>query len=245
MFDLEDRRALVTGASGGIGGAVATALHAQGATVALAGRNRAALEERAAAMGDRALVLTADLADPGAANALAAEAAEAMGGIDILINNAGLARDNLFVRVKDEDWQTVLDVNLTAGFRLARAALRGMMRARWGRIVAITSIVGQTGNPGQANYAASKAGMTGMTKALAAEVAARNVTVNCVAPGFIDTAMTQGLGDDQTARLTERIPAGRLGTPEDVASCVVFLASDEAAYVTGQTISVNGGMAML
>ena len=245
MFDLEDRRALVTGASGGIGGAVATALHAQGATVALAGRNRAALEERAAAMGDRALVLTADLADPGAADALAAEAAEAMGGIDILINNAGLARDNLFVRVKDEDWQTVLDVNLTAGFRLARAALRGMMRARWGRIVAITSIVGQTGNPGQANYAASKAGMTGMTKALAAEVAARNVTVNCVAPGFIDTAMTQGLGDDQTARLTERIPAGRLGTPEDVASCVVFLASDEAAYVTGQTISVNGGMAML
>ncbi len=245
MFDLEDRRALVTGASGGIGGAVATALHAQGATVALAGRNRAALEERAAAMGDRALVLIADLADPGAADALAAEAAEAMGGIDILINNAGLARDNLFVRVKDEDWQTVLDVNLTAGFRLARAALRGMMRARWGRIVAVTSIVGQTGNPGQANYAASKAGMTGMTKALAAEVAARNVTVNCVAPGFIDTAMTQGLGDDQTARLTERIPAGRLGTPEDVASCVVFLASDEAAYVTGQTISVNGGMAML
>ena len=245
MFDLEDRRALVTGASGGIGGAVATALHAQGATVALAGRNRAALEERAAAMGDRAHVLTADLADPGAADALVAEAAEAMGGIDILINNAGLARDNLFVRVKDEDWQTVLDVNLTAGFRLARAALRGMMRARWGRIVAITSIVGQTGNPGQANYAASKAGMTGMTKALAAEVAARNVTVNCVAPGFIDTAMTQGLGDDQTTRLTERIPAGRLGTPEDVASCVVFLASDEAAYVTGQTISVNGGMAML
>ena len=245
MFDLEDRRALVTGASGGIGGAVATALHAQGATVALAGRNRAALEERAAAMGDRALVLIADLADPGAADALAAEAAEAMGGIDILVNNAGLARDNLFVRVKDEDWQTVLDVNLTAGFRLARAALRGMMRARWGRIVAVTSIVGQTGNPGQANYAASKAGMTGMTKALAAEVAARNVTVNCVAPGFIDTAMTQGLGDDQTARLTERIPAGRLGTPEDVASCVVFLASDEAAYVTGQTISVNGGMAML
>ena len=245
MFDLENRRALVTGASGGIGGAVASALHARGATVALAGRNRAALEERASELGDRAHVLTADLADPGAADALAAEAVEAMGGIDILVNNAGLARDNLFVRVKDEDWQTVLDVNLTAGFRLARAALRGMMRARWGRIVAITSIVGQTGNPGQANYAASKAGMTGMTKALAAEVAARNVTVNCVAPGFIDTAMTQGLGDEQTARLTERIPAGRLGTPEDVASCVVFLASDEAAYVTGQTISVNGGMAML
>ena len=245
MFDLEERRALVTGASGGIGGAVASALHAQGAAVALAGRNRAALEERASQLGDRAHVLTADLADPGAADTLARAAAEAMGGIDILVNNAGLARDGLFVRVKDEDWQTVLDVNLTAGFRLARAALRGMMRARWGRIVAITSIVGQTGNPGQANYAASKAGMTGMTKALAAEVAARNITVNCVAPGFIDTAMTQDLGDEQTARLAERIPAGRLGTPEDVASCVVFLASDEAAYVTGQTISVNGGMAML
>ena len=245
MFDLEERRALVTGASGGIGGAVASALHAQGATVALAGRNRAALEERASELGDRAHVLTADLADPGAADALVGAAADAMGGIDILVNNAGLARDGLFVRVKDEDWQTVLDVNLTAGFRLARAALRGMMRARWGRIVAITSIVGQTGNPGQANYAASKAGMTGMTKALAAEVAARNITVNCVAPGFIDTAMTQGLGDEQTARLAERIPAGRLGAPEDVAACVVFLASDEAAYVTGQTISVNGGMAML
>lgn len=245
MFDLKERRALVTGASGGIGGAVASALHAQGATVALAGRNRAALQERASELGDRAHVLTADLADPGAADTLVGAAAEAMGGIDILVNNAGLARDGLFVRVKDEDWQAVLDVNLTAGFRLARAALRGMMRARWGRIVAITSIVGQTGNPGQANYAASKAGMTGMTKALAAEVAARNITVNCVAPGFIDTAMTQGLGDEQTARLAERIPAGRLGTPDDVASCVVFLASDEAAYVTGQTISVNGGMAML
>ena len=245
MFDLGNRRALVTGASGGIGGAVASALHGRGATVALAGRNREALEQRAAALGDRAHVLTADLADPGAADALAKAAAEAMGGVDILVNNAGLARDGLFVRARDEDWQTVLDVNLTAGFRLARAALRGMMRARWGRIVAITSIVGQTGNPGQANYAASKAGMTGMTKALAAEVAARNITVNCVAPGFIDTAMTQELGDEQTARLTERIPAGRLGTPEDVASCVVFLASDEAAYVTGQTLSVNGGMAML
>ena len=245
MFDLGNRRALVTGASGGIGGAVASALHRQGATVALAGRNREALEERAAALGERVHVLTADLADPEAADGLAKAATEAMGGVDILVNNAGLARDNLFVRVRDEDWQAVLDVNLTAGFRLARAALRGMMRARWGRIVAITSIVGQTGNPGQANYAASKAGMTGMTKALAAEVAARNITVNCVAPGFIDTAMTQGLDDDRTAKLTERIPAARLGTPADVAACVVFLASDEAAYVTGQTLSVNGGMAML
>ena len=245
MFDLQDRRALVTGASGGIGGAVASALHGRGATVALAGRNREALERRAATLGDRAHVVTADLADPDATDALAKAAADAMGGIDILVNNAGFARDNLFVRVKDEDWQSVLDVNLTAGFRLARAALRGMMRARWGRIVAITSIVGQTGNPGQANYAAAKAGMTGMSKALAAEVAARNITVNCVAPGFIDTAMTQGLDDDRTARLTERIPAGRLGTPDDVAACVVFLASEEAAYITGQTISVNGGMAML
>ena len=245
MFDLGDRRALVTGASGGIGGAVASALHRQGAIVALAGRNRAALEERAAALGERAHVLTADLADPGATDALAKAAADAMGGIDILVNNAGLARDNLFVRLRDEDWQTVLDVDLTAGVRLARAALRGMMRQRWGRIVAITSIVGQTGNPGQANYAAAKAGMTGMSKALAAEVAARNITVNCVAPGFIDTAMTQSVDADQTARLTERIPAGRLGTPDDVAACVVFLASEEAAYITGQTLSVNGGMAML
>ena len=245
MFDLANRRALVTGASGGIGGAVASALHGRGATVALSGRNREALEERAAALGDRVHVLTADLADTESADGLAKAATEAMGGIDILVNNAGLARDNLFVRVRDEDWQAVLDVNLTAGFRLARAALRGMMRARWGRIVAITSIVGQTGNPGQANYAASKAGMTGMTKALAAEVAARNITVNCVAPGFIDTAMTQGLGEERAAQLTARIPAGRLGTPADVAACVVFLASDEAAYVTGQTLSVNGGMAML
>ncbi len=245
MFDLENRRALVTGASGGIGGAVAAALHRRGATVALAGRDRAALEEHAAALGARAHVLTADLADPEAAGALAKAAGEAMGGIDILVNNAGIARDNLFVRLKDEDWQTVLDVNLTAGFRLARAALRGMMRSRWGRIVAITSIVGQTGNPGQANYAAAKAGMTGMTKALAAEVAARGITVNCIAPGFIDTAMTRGLGKDQTARLVERIPAGRLGSPADVAACAVFLASEEAAYITGQTLSVNGGMAML
>lgn len=245
MFELADRRALVTGASGGIGGAVASALHRQGATVALAGRNREALEARAAGLGDRVHVLTADLADADATDALAKAAADAMGGIDILVNNAGLARDSLFVRARDEDWRTVLDVNLTAGFRLARAALRGMMRARWGRIVAITSIVGQTGNPGQANYAAAKAGMTGMSKALAAEVAARDITVNCVAPGFIDTAMTQGLDDDRTARLTERIPAGRLGTPDDVAACVVFLASEEAAYITGQTLSVNGGMAML
>jgi len=239
MFDLGNRRALVTGASGGIGGAVASALHGQGAAVAFAARNREALEERAAALGDRVHVLTADLADPEAADGLAKAAAEAMGGIDILVNDAGLARDNLFVRVKDEDWQTVLDVNLTAGFRLARAVLRGMMRARWGRIVAITSIVGQTGNPGQANYAASKAGMTGMTKALAAEVAARNITVNCVSPAAI-TPMTETIRKDERfeSKYLERICLGRWGEPEEMAAGFVFLASDEASYVTGEVFTV-------
>ena len=246
MFDLEGRRALVTGASGGIGGAVARALHGQGAAVALAGRDERALDALAEALGGaRCHALTADLAEDGAAEALAAAAEAALGGIDVLVNNAGVARDGLFVRLKDEDWREVIAVNLTAGFRLARAALRGMMRARWGRIVSITSIVGQTGNPGQANYAAAKAGITGMTKSLAAEVAGRGVTVNCVAPGFIDTAMTRGLADDQAAALAGRIPAGRFGAPEDVAACVVFLASAEAGYVTGQTLSVNGGMAMI
>lgn len=245
MFDLDGKRALVTGASGGIGGAVAAALHGLGATVALAGRNTTALAERAAALGGRCHVLSADLAEPSAAEALAGDAAAAMGGIDILVNNAGVTRDGLFVRLKDDDWQAVLDINLTAGFRLARASLRGMMRQRWGRIISITSIVGQTGNAGQANYAAAKAGLTGMTKSLAAEVASRAITVNCVAPGFIDTAMTRDLGADQVAKLAERIPAGRLGAPADVAACVAFLASEEAAYVTGQTLSVNGGLAML
>ncbi len=246
MFDLDGKRALVTGASGGIGGAVATALHGLGATVALAGRNIDSLRARAQALGgERCYVLSADLADPGAAEGLAGDAESAMGGIDILVNNAGITRDGLFVRIKDEDWQAVVEVDLTAGFRLARASLRGMMRARWGRIISITSIVGQTGNAGQASYAAAKAGLTGMSKSLAAEVASRAITVNCVAPGFIDTAMTRGLGEDQTAKLAERIPAGRLGTPADVAACVAFLASEEAGYVTGQTLSVNGGMAML
>lgn len=246
MFDLGGKRALVTGASGGIGGAVAGAFHALGATVALSGRNADALQARADALGrTRCQVLVADLADANAAEALARDAEDAMGGVDILVNNAGLARDGLFVRLKDDDWQTVLDVNLSAGFRLARASLRGMMRARWGRIISITSIVGQTGNVGQANYAAAKAGLTGMTKSLAAEVASRAITVNCIAPGFIDTAMTRDLGEDQTAKLAERIPAGRLGTPEDVSACAAFLASDEAGYITGQTLSVNGGMAML
>lgn len=245
MFGLTGKRALVTGASGGIGGAIAAALHAQGATVALAGRNRAALEALAGKLGERAHVVEGDLADKAAADAMLAAAEEALGGIDILINNAGLTRDNLAMRMKDEDWQAVIDVNLTAAFRLSRAVLRGMMKARWGRIVNITSIVGVTGNPGQANYAASKAGIIGMSKALAAEVASRGITVNCIAPGFIETAMTESLGEEQTAKLAGVIPAGRLGNPRDVAVCAAFLASDEAAYMTGQTLHVNGGMTMI
>ncbi len=245
MFDLTDRCALVTGASGGIGGAIARALHDQGATVALAGRNADALGALADELGARAHVAAADLADADAADGLIKTATEAMGRIDILVNNAGLTRDNLAMRLKDDDWQSVLDVNLTAGFRLSRAVMRGMMRARWGRIIGITSVVGVTGNPGQANYAASKAGMIGMSKSLAAEVASRGITVNCIAPGFISTAMTDALSDDQVSQLTERIPAGRLGEGADVAACAVFLASDEASYITGQTLHVNGGMAMI
>jgi 3-oxoacyl-[acyl-carrier protein] reductase len=245
MFKLEGKRALVTGASGGIGGAIARALHAQGATVALSGTRRPALEELAGALGERVHVVPGDLADPAAPDAILKAAEQAMEGVDILVNNAGLTRDTLLLRMKDEDWQRVLDVNLTSGMRLARGALRGMMKRRWGRIIAITSVVGQTGNPGQANYAASKAGMVGFVKALAAEVASREITVNCVAPGFIATAMTDALGDQQKEALLGRIPSGRLGTPEDVAACVAFLASPEAAYVTGQTIHVNGGMAMV
>ena len=244
MFDLSGRSALVTGASGGIGGAIARALHAQGAVVVLSGRRRDALDALAAELGERASVVQADLAEPGAPERLIV-AAEAAGGPDILINNAGLTRDNLALRLKDEDWQTVLEVNLSAGFRLIRAALRGMMKRRYGRIVNITSIVAVTGNPGQANYAAAKAGLIGMSKALAAEVASRGITVNCVAPGFIETAMTDALGEDQRARLLARIPAGRLGSGADVAAAVSYLASAEAAYVTGQTLHVNGGMAMI
>ncbi|MEK9646820.1 MAG: 3-oxoacyl-ACP reductase FabG [Alphaproteobacteria bacterium] len=245
MFELSDKKALVTGASGGIGGAIAAALHAQGATVALAGRNRAALDELAASLGDWCHVIEGDLADAASADAMLSAADEAMGGIDILVNNAGLTRDNLAMRIKDEDWQSVIDVNLTATFRLSRAVLRGMMKARWGRIINITSIVGVTGNSGQANYAASKAGIIGMSKSMAQEVATRGITVNCIAPGFIETAMTESLGDDQTERLMSAIPAGRLGNPQDVAACAVFLASEEASYVTGQTLHVNGGMAMI
>jgi 3-oxoacyl-[acyl-carrier protein] reductase len=244
MFDLSGRTALVTGASGGIGAAVARALHAQGAQVVLSGRRREVLEECAAALGERVLVEAGELVEAGVAERLVG-VAEKAGGLDILVNNAGLTRDSLALRLKDEDWQTVLDVNLTAGFRLIRSALRGMLKRRLGRIVNITSIVALTGNPGQANYAAAKAGMIGMSKTLAAEVAARGITVNCVAPGFIDTAMTATLSAGQQARLLEQIPLGRLGSGADVAAAVVYLASPEAAYVTGQTLHVNGGMAMI
>jgi 3-oxoacyl-[acyl-carrier protein] reductase len=242
MFDLSGRTALVTGASGGIGEAIARQLHAQGAAVVVAGRRKDALEALAEALGERVRVEVAELSDPAAAEQLIA-AADA--GPDVLVNNAGLTRDNLAVRMKDEDWQTVLDVNLTAVFRLSRGALRGMMRRRWGRIVNVTSIVALTGNPGQVNYAAAKAGMIGMTKSLAAEVASRGITVNCVAPGFIETAMTAALGEDQRRRLLERVPIGRLGSGADIAAAVGYLASEEAAYVTGQTLHVNGGMAMI
>ena len=244
MFDLSGRTALVTGASGGIGEAIARQLHAQGATLVLAGRRSEALAALAKALVERARVEVAELSDPQAAEQLIA-AADNGGGPDVLINNAGLTRDNLAVRMKDEDWQTVLEVNLTAVFRLTRAALRGMMRRRWGRIVNVTSIVALTGNPGQVNYAAAKAGMIGMTKSLAAEVATRGITVNCVAPGFIETPMTAALSEDQRRRLLERVPVGRLGTPDDVAAAIGYLVSQEAAYVTGQTLHVNGGMAMI
>ncbi len=245
MFDLSGKSALVTGASGGIGGAIARALHAQGAAVGLSGTRVEALETLAAELGERAQVLPCDLSDPEACQALPGRAEAALGGLDVLVNNAGLTRDNLAVRIKDEDWKLVLEVNLSAAFRLIRASLRGMMKRRWGRIVGITSVVGVTGNPGQTNYAASKAGMIGMSKSLAQEVASRGITVNCVAPGFIETAMTEGLGGPQREKLLGAIPLGRLGSSDDVAACVAFLASDEAAYVTGQTLHVNGGMAMI
>lgn len=245
MFDLSGKHALVTGASGAIGGAIARALHRQGAKVALSGTRTAALETLAGELGAGAFVVPGDLADPAATEAMYKGAEAAMGQVDILINNAGLTRDGLALRMKDEDWQRVLDVDLTAGFRLARAALRGMMKRRWGRIVGITSIVGVMGNAGQANYAAAKAGMIGMSKALAQEVASRNITVNCVAPGFIASPMTDALPQGQKDRLASVIPAGRIGGTEDVATAVVYLASDEAAYMTGQTLHVNGGMLMI
>ncbi len=245
MFDLSGRHALVTGASGGIGGAIARALHAQGAVVALSGTRRDALDALASELGERAHVTTADLADAEALAALPAAAEAAMGGLDILVNNAGLTRDGLMVRMSDDDWQTVIDVDLTAAFRLTRAVLRGMMKQRWGRVIGVTSVVGTSGNPGQTNYAAAKAGMAGFSKALAQEVASRNITVNCIAPGLVETAMTAALGDAARDAMLGRIPMGRAGVPEDIAGCAVFLASDEAAYVTGQTLHVNGGMLMV
>jgi 3-oxoacyl-[acyl-carrier protein] reductase len=245
MFDLSGKRALVTGASGGLGGAIAKALHAQGATVGLSGTRRAALDALATELGERCQAFPCDLADGEAVAKLVPDVEAAIGEIDILINNAGLTRDNLFVRLSDEDWDKVIAVNLTAAFKLSRAALRGMMRRRSGRIISITSVVAVVGNPGQGNYSASKAGLIGMTKSLAAEVASRGITVNCIAPGFVLTAMTDALNEKQRAAILERVPARRLGAPAEVAAAAVYLASEEAAYVTGQTIHVNGGMAMI
>jgi 3-oxoacyl-[acyl-carrier protein] reductase len=245
MFNLEGRKALITGASGGIGGAIATALHGAGATVTLSGTRKDALDQLAAELGAQAHVVVADLSSAEGADALIKDADAAMGGIDTLVNNAGLTHDQLLLRMKDEDWQKVLDVNLTAAFRLSRSCLRGMMKARFGRVISITSVVGTTGNPGQANYAASKAGLSGFTKSLAQEVASRGITANCVAPGFIVTAMTDALTDDQRTQAQQAIPAGRFGEASEVAAAVVYLASKEAAYITGQTLHVNGGMAMI
>ena len=245
MFDLSGKSALVTGATGGIGGAIARALHGQGAQVMLAGTRRERLDAVAGELASRVHVAPADLADPAAPDVLVKAAEAAMGGLDILVNNAGITRDGLLLRMKDEDWQAVLDVNLSSAFRLSRAALRGMMKKRWGRIINITSVVGVTGNAGQANYAAAKAGMIGMTKAIAAEIATRGITANCIAPGFITTAMTEKLTAEQRESGAKAIPIGRFGTPEEVASAAVYLASPEAAYVTGQTLHVNGGMAMI
>ena len=245
MFDLNGKTALVTGASGGIGAAIARALHAQGATIGLSGTRQAALQSLAAELGERAHVLPADLSQAEAAATLITAAEAAMGKVDILVNNAGLTRDNLALRMPDADWATVLDVDLGAPFRLARAALKFMMRRKYGRIVNIGSIVGATGNPGQANYCAAKAGLAGLTKALAQEIASRNITVNLIAPGFIATPMTDALTPSQKDTLSGKIPLGRLGTPEDVAAGVVYLASDEAAWITGATLHINGGMAML
>ncbi|MBM3482821.1 MAG: 3-oxoacyl-[acyl-carrier-protein] reductase [Alphaproteobacteria bacterium] len=245
MFDLSGKGALVTGASGGIGSEIARALHRQGATVALSGTKAESLERLRAELGERVHVLPCDLSASVEVDALPGKAGAALGALDILVHCAGLTRDGLSMRMKDEDWQRVIDINLGAGFRLARAALRDMMRKRYGRIIFITSVVGTTGNAGQANYAASKAGLTGLAKSLAAEVASRNVTVNCVAPGFITTAMTDVLSEDQKARLLQAIPAGRFGVGADVAAACAYLASAEAAYVTGQTLHVNGGMAMV
>jgi 3-oxoacyl-[acyl-carrier protein] reductase len=245
MFSFEDKCALVTGATGGIGGDIARSLHAQGAVVALSGRNEEKLTSLAKELGERAHILPADLSSDEEIKDLVKRAEETMGKIDILVNNAGLTRDGLSMRMSSEDWQSVIDVNMSATFKLAQAVQRGMMKRRYGRIINVTSVVGVTGNPGQCNYVASKAGMIGWSKAMAAEVAKRGITVNCIAPGFIDTPMTDVLTDDQKTKINATIPAGKMGTGDDIAAAAVFLASEEAAYVTGQTIHVNGGMAMI
>jgi len=245
MFELTGKTALITGASGPIGGSIARTLHTQGATVAISGTRRDALDQLAADLGDRVHVLPCNLADSTETEALVPRAEEVMGQLDVLVANAGVTKDNLLVQLRDEDWEQVIAINLSATFRLSRAAVRGMMRRRFGRLIAVTSVVGTTGNPGQANYVAAKAGITGMMKAIAQEYAKRGVTANCVAPGFIVTPMTEKLNDKQRETILAKIPANRAGTPEEVAAAIVFLASNEAAYVTGQTLHVNGGMAMI
>ena len=245
MFDLSGKTALVTGATGGIGAAIARTLHKAGATVTISGTRANVLEALKAELGERVHVVACNLSDAADVEKLVPAAEAAMGSVDILVNNAGITKDNLAMRMKDEDWNAVIDVNLTAGFRLARAAMRSMMKKRWGRMINITSVVGVTGNPGQANYVASKAGIIGLTKSLAQELASRNVTVNAVAPGFIATPMTDALNDKQKEAILARVPAGRLGSPDDIAAAVLYLASEEANYITGQTLHVNGGMAMI
>lgn len=245
MTDLTGKTALVTGASGGIGQAIAERLYARGATVGLTGTREEVLGDVATSLGDRAHAIVCNLSDREALDQLVPTAIKALGSVDILVNNAGITRDNLFMRMKNEEWDDVLAVNLTAAFRLSKAVLRGMMKSRYGRIIQITSVVGVTGNPGQGNYAATKAGIIGMSKSLAYEVASRNITVNCVAPGFIETAMTDALDDKQKETILQNVPAGRLGRADEIAHAVAFLASDEASYITGQTLHVNGGMAMI
>ena len=245
MFDLNGKNALITGASGGIGGEIAKALHSAGATGSISGTRLEPLQALASELGDRVHVLTCNLSDPEAIEALPKQAIEAMGSVDILVNNAGITRDNLFMRMSDDEWNSVIDVNLTATMRLCRGVLRGMMKSRWGRIVNISSVVGATGNPGQGNYAASKAGMIGMSKSLAYEVASRGITVNAIAPGFITTAMTDKLNDDQKSKILTQVPAGRMGDAAEIAAATLYLASSEAGYVTGATLHVNGGMAMI
>ena len=245
MFDLTGKNALVTGATGGIGAAIAKSLHAQGATVAISGRNEAKLNELASELKDRVVICPADLSSAAGVDALVSDATTKLGSIDILVNNAGLTRDNLSMRMKPEEWDEVIAVNMTATFNLAKAVQRGMMKNRFGRIINIASVVGVMGNPGQCNYVASKAGMIGWSKAMAQEIASRNITVNCVAPGFIATAMTEVLTDDQKATINSKIPMARMGSADDIASAVTYLASTEAGYVTGTTIHVNGGMVMI